>query len=292
MLVLQKHTAPIRALAYSPDGQYLASGCQDGKVWWWDLKTGKAQRIVTRHADWIRAIVISPDGKRLFSGGWDERCREIYLANRRERWSRDHLVGGVWSMASEPGGSQVVLGLGDGRVLRYRNSTKKTHEMPLPHEGPVPSVAYSANGKVLATASHDGTVAIRDPHWGRPLHSLEAYPGQWVRAVALSPDGQLMASSGDDGTVHLWSTKTGEKLSLVTRHEEAVVGLCFSPDGQRLISASWDTTVRIHSVVSRSPVVSYNWDIGRLHSLAIAPDGMTAAVGGDRPDVIVWDLEE
>ena len=105
------------------------------------------------------------------------------------------------------------------------------------HSSSISEVAFSPNGKLLASGSNDNTVKLWDVATGRELRTFTGH-SKGVGAVAFSPDGRLLASGSDDKTVRLWDAATGRELRNLTGHSKSITSVAFSPDGKTLVSAS------------------------------------------------------
>jgi WD40 repeat protein len=156
--------------------------------------------------------------------------------------------------------------------------------------GPVSSVAFSPDGRLLASGSDDQTVILWDVRTGERVRTLTGHTGP-VRSVAFSPDGRLLASGSEDQTVILWDVGTGERVRTLTGHTGPVRSVAFSPDGRLLASGSWDQDGDpvgcAHRGAGADPGTGHT---DAVRSVAFSPDGRLLASGSEDQTVILWDV--
>ncbi len=207
-----KIALPYSAVAFSPDGRYLVTGTLNGAVQVWDAGTGQKVGTLDTHSREIFGVVFSRDGEHLASASRDGIVK-LWDAKRLDKESLNEK--------KEP------------RTIRAR----------LP--GPSLNVAFSPDGRRLATGGEKNTVKIWDVQSGQELKTLEGHSGE-VYAVAFSPvDGRWVASGGEDSTVKVWDSHTGTLVRSFRGHTGLVCSVAFSPDGRRLVSGSRDKTVKV-----------------------------------------------
>ena len=283
-------------LAFSPDGQTLASVA--GDVLLWDVATGKEIRsISTAGADY--SVQYSPDGRALATAGsggvrtWDVATgKMIAQMDTRGRLGFGSVAYSADSTRLASGGQDCIS------LFDAATGAEKLHlEWPQPsppgtvRHTAVPPPSYAPDGRTVAVGIWDHSVRVVDLETGRELLSLVGHSGD-VQCIAYSPDGKEIASAAADRTVRFWDSATGRELFQLTGDlPKSFRKLAFDRAGGRLIFAGDLNSVQIWDIARRAKIRDIRAPADSIYTVAWSPKGDLIATASISSSIRLWELD-
>ncbi len=327
--LIKGHTDAVRSVAFSPDGQTLASGSRDETIQLWDTRIGRHLRTLAGHTDGVLSVAFSPNGQTLASGSRDETIRLWDTRTGKHLRNLTGHTGDVYSVVFSPDGQTLASASNDKTIRLWDARTGRHLRILMGHTNGVYSVAFSPDGRTIASGSYDDTVRLWDARSETHLHTLmghtsnvervafspdgraiasasfqqirlwEARTGthlrtltghrDWVSSVAFSPNGRTIVSGSLDGTIRSWHTNTGEHLQTLTGHTNPVRAVSFSINGATLASGNTDSTIRLWDANTGEHLKTLTGHTGIVSSVAFSPDGRAIASGSSDHTIRFWD---
>jgi WD40 repeat protein len=183
----------------------------------------------------------------------------------------------------------AALGRGDGIVELWNLETGDRGTGWPAHKETIGVVAFSPDGKWLATGTLQGEIKIWEFATRREVPRIGPI-GRKLLSLAFSPDGKTVAASGESGIVWLWEAATGREVVQLPGHGTVVPSVAFSPDGQTLATASLDNDARVWEVPSGKLRTTLRGHVEGVIAVAFSPDGKTIATGSHDRKVKLWDV--
>jgi len=233
---LRGHLNGVRSVAFSPDGQRIATGSSDNTAKVWEAASGKEMLTLKGHSE--------VDGGSSFGSFVKEM---LTLA-----WS----IEGINSVAFSPDGQRIVTGSLD-RTAKVWDAASGRELLTLKgHSGVLWSVAFSPDGQPIVTGSGDYTAKVWEAASGKELLTLKGHSGG-IMAAAFSPDGQRIVTGSLDQTAKVWETASGRELLTLKGRGATVRSVAFSPDGRRIVTGRREESANVSQAASAQQVAAW-----------------------------------
>ena len=164
-------------------------------------------------------------------------------------------------------------------------TSKTTYEG---HRGDVNSVAFSPDGRTIASGSDDDDIFLWDTITGQHAQTLKRHTSR-VNSVVFSPDGRTIVSASNDDNIFLWNAITGQHKQTLKGHRHDVNCVAFSPDGRTIVSGSDDNDIFLWNAITGQHIQTLEGHTRNVNSIAFSPDGRTIVSGDDGNNIFLWD---
>ncbi|MCD4785543.1 MAG: protein kinase [Candidatus Eremiobacteraeota bacterium] len=158
------------------------------------------------------------------------------------------------------------------------------------HSSDVNSVAFSPDGKYMASGSNDKTIKMWNKDTGKCLRTLKGHSSD-INSVKFSPDSKYIASGSYDHTIKIWDADSGECLRTLKGHSGSVYSVAFSPDGKYIASGGWDKTIKIWDADTGECLKTLIGHTLWVRSIAFSPDGKNIATGSSDKTIKIWAID-
>jgi len=260
---LSGHSQAVKSVTFSPDGKILATASDDKTIKLWQVETLEEICTLLGHSHTVKSVAFSPDGQILASGSWDKTIKLWDVNTGTEICTITGHQLQVNSVAFSPQG-QLLASASYDRTIRlwqlraFVRFEEKFENRPCysllgtlsGHAWAVLTVAFSPDGKILATGSDDNTIKLWEVNTGQLICTLVGH--SWsVVAVAFTADGETLLSASCDKTVKLWRVSTAEEIVTLSGHIDSVSAVAVSKVTQLIASGSRDKTIKLWQLVEQ-----------------------------------------
>jgi WD40 repeat protein len=277
------HEGSIDAIQFSPDGQWIATGGQDGTVRLWNSRTGQDYATLRSKARGVSDLAVSPDGQWLVAACWDGTARILQTAGNVKNFqgeSPEFLV-----LVTSPDDTWIAVG-GSGISEIRRLSTGKVVSS---FEAWGDAMVVDPRGRWLAAANHNLILIIP---LRKGVRGARLSHDGTVRTMAAAADGSWVAAAGHHSTIPVWDVLTGETRAVLHGHTDRIAEICLIPGTTSIASASMDGTVRIWDINNSGECVALEGHRSWVTALAVSPDSTWLASGSDDETIRIWNLRD
>src|SRR6266568_61901 len=236
------HSDFVSAVAWSPNGRYIASASWDHTVQVWDVNT-RALLFSYEHNDIVYALAWSPNGRYIASGGWDNTVQVWDVNNGTNYRTYTRHSDFVSALAWSPDSRYIASGSWDHTVQVWNVDTGVL-SFTYSYDEIVNTLAWSPDGRYIAVGGSNRWIDVLNAKKGNLVLTYYGHDNV-VNTLAWSPDSRYIASGDRDHIVQVWHAKTGSILVTYRGHSDNVDALAWSPDGRLIASGSWDNTVQV-----------------------------------------------
>jgi WD40 repeat protein len=251
----------VHAIAYSPDGKWLATASGDpgqyGLARLWAVEAGGGAtpaRDLAESQDAVFAAAFSPDGKRLATAGADRVIRVFEVESGKLLVQIEDHADWIFDVAFSPDGKRLASASRDKTSKVFDVEKKESLATFTGHGQPVYTVGFAPDGKAVTSGGEDGSVRFwKFEGEAKQVREAGGFGGPVFR-LRYAPDGKTLAVASGDKTVRILKSENGAGVHRLSGHADWVYAVAFSPDGKTLASGSWDGELRLWSTADGKPL--------------------------------------
>ncbi len=292
--LLTEHTAPVKAIAFSPDGQTFATGSEDKTIQLWDTSTGEHKATCIGHEDNVKLIAFNPTGDILASVDDDESNRFWDVqTGKLLKTTIESSVTPTYTLAYSPDGALfITIGASDKKesYIEYWDAQTGDHKKDVLIDRNFNAAAISQDSKILAWFGDVDPLQFYDVETGKHLRCTEKRASRFnFNSMEFSSDGRTLITGRWNG-VDIWDVSTAKLLKRMAYRDE-VQSVTYSPDEKTIASGSEDGTVKFWDAATGKLIKTVTGHMfSEIYSAAYSPDGHTLACGSESK-IYTWNAQ-
>ncbi|WP_293354425.1 MULTISPECIES: serine/threonine-protein kinase [unclassified Microcoleus] len=283
---LTGHKNLIYSVAFSPNGEVIASASDDKTIKLWRVEDGQEIVTLAGHTNSVYTVAFSPDGLMLASSSHDKTIKLWRMKDGQEMRSLVGHSNSVYGAAFSPDGTLIASSSWDRTIKIWRIKDGQEICTLAGHINLVYCVAFSPDGETLASSSWDRTIKIWRVKDGKLIRTLTGHTDS-VRCIAFSPNGEFLASGSHDNTIKIWWVKDWQEVLTIRGHSWYVDSIAFSPDSEILASSS-NQTIKIWRVKDGEEICNIAGHTNSVYSVNFSPEGEFLASGSSDKTIKIW----
>lgn len=276
-------------VVFSNDGKYLLSTSHmfDHSIKVWDVKNGTLHNTLKTDAS-VRDVVYTTDGNKIISVLWQGKI-DTWDAQTGKKIKSNRIVDVIKCAAISPDGRLLALGTSGIKIFDMQSDSVI---MTLNgHSKPIEALAFSADGKLLLSASDDYTIRLWDLKTKKQTKIWEGH--RWeVNSICFLPDGERFVSTSNDGDVRIWDMSMAHSSYTFDKHSSAVAGVAYNFDGSIIASASWDKSILVWDAKTRQILHRLLGHTKDVLNVEFSPNGILLVSCSRDHTIRIWDINK
>ncbi len=283
------HAVPVTALSFSPSGEHIVTGAEDGKARLWSISHISKTSIEDNLRTLIVAICFSVDGTQV-ALNYSLNIKILNTSNKTSSFIEIPLRAGLF-----PNMDQIVFSPNNEFILTYGYAgisivnTKSAQIQVIEKE--IPNVCcFSPNGNMIVNDTSSHNIQIRRVIDGKVIAQLKGHRSE-INHLAFSPDGTRLVSGSMDGNARVWNMEDYSTVAILKNHVGGVTCLCVSPDSKFVATGSLDGVIHIWSMQTGKELALLKRQRVAPSSMAFSPDGSLLLVNDRYANTWLWKLD-